>query len=161
MLLTEVPCVGINPESISFSEDYGHINDTSMDDEMLATRLRLLPIKVSNADHADYEIQICSLSDPDLPFENHTDGNVYYMTSDMRVLKKGKHVDVSTVFNGDFVITQLKPGQKLKTSLKLTRRNVQGICAGRRRLQMVPLLDIAMGVQEPEPRRRLRCTEGY
>jgi hypothetical protein len=97
-----------------------------MDNEMLTTRLRLLPVRLPPDDYADYELLICDPDDRSAPFENSGDGDVYYTSSQLVVLRQGVAVDAGGVIPPDFIIDQLKPRQRLKTSFRLAYRSPKG-----------------------------------
>lgn len=124
--LVELPGVAIDPDSVSFSQDEGCLNSTSVDDEVLASRLALLPVLVDPAAAAEYELLICDRQQHDLPFENTGDAPRDYMTTDMVLRRGGKLVPHEQVFKAPMLLTMLKPGQRLRTACKLLTQAPKG-----------------------------------
>ena len=117
--LAEIPGVAIDSKSITFSQDDGNINSSCMDDEVLAARLTLLPLKIPVEDAEMYEIRLCNQSNPEAPYENTRDAIELFTTQNLIILKNNKPIKHNDVFHEDMLITSLKPGEQLKTSCKL------------------------------------------
>lgn len=117
--LAEVPGVAIDPKSVTFSQDDGNINSSCMDDEVLAARLTLLPVKIAVEDAEMYEIKMCNPSNPEAPYENTGDANEYFTTQHLVIHRNNKPVKHNEIFHEEMLITTLKPGEQLKTSCKL------------------------------------------
>lgn len=123
--LAEIPGVAIDPKSITFSQDDGNINSSCLDDEVLAARLTLLPVKIPVEDAEMYEIKMCNQSNPEAPYENTRDAIELFTTQNLVIFKNHKPIKHNDVFHEEMLITSLKPGEQLKTSCKLLAQSPQ------------------------------------
>ena len=123
--LSEVPITAIDIDSVNFSVDSGNINSSSFHDQFLGHRLSYLLVDVEPADINKFTLLVCDPNNYDLPLVNNSDVNIDVTAADIVVLKDEEPVDYSTVFPYDSLLMRLKPGQRLKGTMKLAVRAVR------------------------------------
>ena len=127
-VISETAIVAVKRESISFSTDDANINTCSLHDEFLRQRLAFVRVNIDPEIHHEIKLFICDPSDTTLPFTNRTDEIIQYRSRDMLVSRSDvfyPEADVKKIFITNDLITSLKPGQSIKTSISLDLRPVK------------------------------------